>query len=703
MVGTLAIIKYNYLNKKLHFHDFKLYVHKEMRNFIVTMRVISDKKTKSFWPKVFVKKWLNIKNKADEFHADEMVEKSKVEEGEELFIEGQGSYPDKDSFILRRSLTERWSKKMPENFNLERMDSEISQVMDVQNFRIFVATWNVGGKAPQNDLNLEEILQTSIPSDIYVLGFQEIVPLNAGNVLGAEDNGPAAKWISLIRKTLNNPLGACNGRNCSRTLSSLRDKFTDMQEPISSLDADSEGSKVVKGSSIFYKGSFRASSRSVRLNGEDVKGRQRLKRQFSIVDNILLGRLIERTDSNDSFNSAFSSSEDGYSGGDLSIVSSSPMSNRRSSADRFISHQSKYYLAASKQMVGIFLTVWVRSDLRYHVHNLKVSCIGRGLMGYLGNKGCISVSMSIHKTSFCFMCSHLASGQKEGDELRRNSDVVEILKNTRFPQLHRLSWEKSPKTIMEHDRVIWLGDLNYRIALSYSDTKELLENNDWETLLEKDQLRIEQKAGRVFRGWNEGKIYFAPTYKYCSNSDRYTGENLKSREKRRTPAWCDRILWYGKGLKQLSYVRGESRFSDHRPVYAVFMAEVEMLNISKLKEVLTNSSAKIEIEQLLPPNHSCPEHPNAQSVSFLVQHLTAVRTEYIIPLISLLDALGGIVTYCVLVFIPTEDTSLQEGNHVYDTSWIFPVDQRTSVLFKNRLMYSQSAVQVSLLATVESL
>lgn len=118
--------------------------------------------------------------------------------------------------------------------------------------------------------------------------------------------------------------------------------------------------------------------------------------------------------------------------------------------------------------------------------------------------------------------------------------------------------------------------MNYRIALSYGDTKKLLEKNDWEALLEKDQLRIEQRAGRAFKGWNEGKIYFAPTYKYSTNSDRYAGENLKSSEKRRTPAWCDRILWYGEGLKQISYVRGDSRFSDHRSVYAIFMAEVEM-------------------------------------------------------------------------------------------------------------------------------
>uniref|UniRef100_A0A6N2MUU5 Inositol polyphosphate-related phosphatase domain-containing protein n=1 Tax=Salix viminalis TaxID=40686 RepID=A0A6N2MUU5_SALVM len=141
---------------------------------------------------------------------------------------------------------------------------------------------------------------------------------------------------------------------------------------------------------------------------------------------------------------------------------------------------SRYCLVASKQMVGIFLTIWVKSELRDHVKNMKVSCVGRGLMGYLGNKGSISVSMSLHQTSFCFICSHLTSGQKEGDELRRNADVMEILKKTRFPRVNNNTGdEKSPETILAHDRVIWLGDLNYRIALSYRAAKALVEMQNW--------------------------------------------------------------------------------------------------------------------------------------------------------------------------------------------------------------------------------
>ena len=37
-------------------------------------------------------------------------------------------------------------------------------------------------------------------------------------------------------------------------------------------------------------------------------------------------------------------------------------------------------------------------------------------------------------------------------------------------------------------RVIWLGDLNYRIALSYRSAKALVEMQNWRALLEKDQV-----------------------------------------------------------------------------------------------------------------------------------------------------------------------------------------------------------------------
>ena len=62
---------------------------------------------------------------------------------------------------------------------------------------------------------------------------------------------------------------------------------------------------------------------------------------------------------------------------------------------------------------------------------------------------------------------------------------------------------------------------------------------------------------------------------------------------------CDRILWRGDGTSQLSYYRGESKFSDHRPVRGTFIVEVEALN-RKAKRRSSNADMRIGAEELLP-------------------------------------------------------------------------------------------------------
>ncbi|WOL16251.1 type I inositol polyphosphate 5-phosphatase 8 [Canna indica] len=373
--------------------------------------------------------------------------------------------------------------------------------LQIENLRMFVGTWNVGGRAPHGGLNLRDwlISTPSSPADIYVLGFQEIVPLNAGNVLGLEDNTPAYQWLSLIRQALNG-----------------------------------EESKSTCTPNQFQK---------PRVSFSDL-----LSMELDLEEN-----------------------ED-----ELTSANTTTSCSGQESPEFFLESMAAtggsgaYRLAASKQMVGIFLCVWVRASFLPAISRLQVSCVGRGLMGYMGNKGSISISMSLQQTTFCFICTHLASGEKDGDEVRRNSDVMEILKRTKF-----LQSPHSPQTILQHEKVIWLGDLNYRLdSTTGSNAHELLQENNWQSLLEKDQLRIEQRAGRVFAGWEEGKIYFPPTYKYLFNSDVYAVNPAKPREKRRAPAWCDRILWRGNGMKQKFYVRGESRFSDHRPVHSLFRVEL---------------------------------------------------------------------------------------------------------------------------------
>ncbi|KAG4391186.1 hypothetical protein GLYMA_05G138100v4 [Glycine max] len=352
---------------------------------------------------------------------------------------------------------------------------------DTHKYKVFVSTWNVGGIAPDEDLNIDDLFETFNNScDIYILGycqncfrFQEIVPLRASNVLGSENNEISMKWNSKIREALN---------------------------------------------------------KKTHQRGKDAK-KQELKKNFP---------------------------------------------NKKENPAKCCEAPHDFQCIISKQMVGLFISVWIRRDLCPFIRHPSVSCVGCGIMGCLGNKGSVSVRFQLHETSFCFVCSHLASGGSEGDEKYRNSNVAEIFSRTSFPRGPLLDL---PRTILDHDHVIFLGDLNYRISLPEETTRLLVEKRDWDSLLENDQLIMELMTGNMLRGWNEGAIKFGPTYKYCPNSDIYYGccYHGKKAEKRRAPAWCDRIVWYGEGLKQLQYTRIESKLSDHRPVKAMFMAEVMVL------------------------------------------------------------------------------------------------------------------------------
>ena len=46
------------------------------------------------------------------------------------------------------------------------------------------------------------------------------------------------------------------------------------------------------------------------------------------------------------------------------------------------------------------------------------------------------------------------------------------------------------RNVFFFSRIIWLGDLNYRIALSYRSAKALVEMRNWMALLENDQARF---------------------------------------------------------------------------------------------------------------------------------------------------------------------------------------------------------------------
>ncbi|KAL6520993.1 hypothetical protein OROGR_017562 [Orobanche gracilis] len=433
------------------------------------------KNPQSSWPKVMARKWLNMTNGGDEFHSDYKTNAMFRRRRRRKSCSDDGLYA-----IVPEELSEEWSMQTRNEIERSGFNQLAPLIPRSLNLRIFVETWNVGGKSPHDGLNFKDWLRTKVPADIYVLGFQEIVPLNASNVLGPGDCGPAARWLSLTQQALN--------RNSEDSVSK--------QPPIPIHHNNQRSKPRVSFSDL--------------LPLED-----ELIEQKGFVENI-----------SKSLRSNSCSSEGG-----------SPGPPDESTEHSSTAQKHKFCLAASKQMVGIFLCVWIREDLYQHISSLKISCVGRGIMGHLGNKGSVSISMVVYQTAFCFVCTHLTSGEKGIDAIRRNLDVAEIMKRTRFSHPYGIPGTPIPPyTILDHDKIIWLGDLNYRLSSSCGNTYELLQRSDWQTLLEKDELKIEQKAGRVFKDWEEGEIYFAPTYKYIPNSDNYVFQTTRTKEKLRTPA-----------------------------------------------------------------------------------------------------------------------------------------------------------------------
>jgi hypothetical protein len=444
-----------------------------------------------------------------------------------------------------------------------------------------------------------------VPADMYILGFQEIVPLSAGNVLGAENKRPISKWEAIIRAALNKSVEhetKPKSHSVPPSPSSTVDILVDLEAPTLEVKIVGDISLDLEEAELNWPEHSLDAAPPVQAV---VSSGFKLRRAFSSSE--LMDLSMRRNPCN--FDGTVLKRVH-HSSGNLGIMSTSNLGDElevhgplidvsdlcfeeeddpyKEKKAHVISWKSrpKYTRIVSKQMVGIYVSVWVRRKLRRHINNLKVCPAGIGLMGYMGNKGSVSVSMSLYQSRLCFVCSHLTSGKKEWAEHRRNSDVFEIIRKTQFCSTFQAD---QPQTITGHDQIFWFGDLNHRINLSDEAVRKLVAEKQWDQLLMHDKLIKELQSGHIFNGWKEGLIKFAPTYKYQINSDNYVGVNPKA-GKTRSPAWCDRILWMGKGIKQLCYKRAELKMSDHRPVSSMFFVEVEIFDHHKLQKALQKSA-----------------------------------------------------------------------------------------------------------------
>ncbi|KAJ1670208.1 hypothetical protein GGF38_001683, partial [Coemansia sp. RSA 25] len=124
--------------------------------------------------------------------------------------------------------------------------------------------------------------------------------------------------------------------------------------------------------------------------------------------------------------------------------------------------------------------------------------------------------------------------------------------------------------------LLWIGDLNYRLAIDTGDMADIIARGEHQSLLGLDQLRIAMMNKQAFFGFEEAEIAFAPTYKYILGTSAY--------DEGRRPAWCDRVLWWTRpgcegGVRSISYDSVDAIVtSDHKPVRSRLALDVWKVN-----------------------------------------------------------------------------------------------------------------------------
>ena len=295
--------------------------------------------------------------------------------------------------------------------------------------------------------------------------------------------------------------------------------------------------------------------------------------------------------------------------------------------------EDEYQCVAREKLFGLSIYLFVHCMHSPHARHVCTQAVGAGLLGTGSNKGGVAIRLNLYNSSICFINSHLAAHQNEVD--MRNSDYHTICNSLRFnlnapvadaaqsasddgasaaagaaTSMAELEFSELEQkvassllrryaTLADHDFVFWLGDLNYRLDLPMSEVVAAIAEKKWATLLEKDQLLLQQACSKAFSEFTEMPIAFAPTYKFKTGFEK--GGQYDNKESK-PPSYCDRILFLPAAPDTLVPLHYSSVpaccASDHKPVRAEFEMSVRFAMIEQAEAAVAEMKQQFDAWQL---------------------------------------------------------------------------------------------------------
>ncbi|GAB1607814.1 72 kDa inositol polyphosphate 5-phosphatase-like [Argonauta hians] len=231
-----------------------------------------------------------------------------------------------------------------------------------------------------------------------------------------------------------------------------------------------------------------------------------------------------------------------------------------------------YVLFHSASLGSLHLAIFMRRDLIWFCSTPEEDSLTTRAVTMIKTKGSVAVAMTFFGTSMLFIISHFtAYYQKIAD---RMSEYEKTIRDLRLPKGTHLSGSKDVTS--RYDAVFWMGDFNFRINGAKCPVETLVKDDsrvrpNFEKILQSDQLMELLNEGKIFKGFQEGRISFQPTYKFDVKSD-------SDYHKHRTPSYTDRILFRSRHKNCIVCTDYDSvmnvNLSDHKPVFAVFEVSI---------------------------------------------------------------------------------------------------------------------------------